>query len=88
MLKMHLGKAVSYKLPTGKAVFNETNEQVSWTMWTWNPVTGCLRDCPFGCYASKMANKPSYKHAWLASHRCFIMSGSTRQLILRCPSIK
>jgi protein gp37 len=64
MLKTHLGEEVSYRLPKGKATFNATNEQVSWSAWTWNPVTGCLRDCEFGCYARELANRASYAHAY------------------------
>ena len=44
-------------LPAAKrATFNETNEKVSWARWTWNPVTGCLHDCPY-CYARDIANR-------------------------------
>jgi hypothetical protein len=32
-----------YPTPTPKAVFNETNENIEWARWTWNPVTGCLQ---------------------------------------------
>lgn len=34
--------------------FNETNDNVEWALWTWNPVTGCLHDCPY-CYARDIA---------------------------------
>lgn len=39
-----------------KATFNRTNENVDWAWWTWNPVTGCLHDCPY-CYARDIANR-------------------------------
>jgi len=35
--------------------FNRTNENVEWSLWTWNPVTGCLHDCAY-CYARDIAN--------------------------------
>lgn len=33
-----------------KSLFNKTNENIEWAHWSWNPVTGCKRDCPY-CYA-------------------------------------
>lgn len=38
------------------ATFNRTNDNVDWAWWTWNPVTGCLHDCPY-CYARDIANR-------------------------------
>jgi len=46
----HTGKKSDYALPKSAPRFNETNDQVGWAMWTWNPVTGCLHNCPY-CYA-------------------------------------
>jgi protein gp37 len=46
-------------MPEGKATFNKTNDQVGWAAWTWNPVTGCLHNCPY-CYARELAYRPSY----------------------------
>lgn len=40
----------------GKSTFNETNDNVEWAAWTWNPVTGCLHDCAY-CYARDIANR-------------------------------
>ena len=34
--------------------FNRTNENIEWASWTWNPVTGCLHNCPY-CYARDIA---------------------------------
>lgn len=34
--------------------FNRTNDNVEWALWTWNPVTGCLHNCPY-CYARDIA---------------------------------
>src|SRR5436190_14425549 len=39
-----------------RATFNQTNDKVSWAKWTWNPVTGCLHDCPY-CYARDIAER-------------------------------
>jgi protein gp37 len=39
---------------TGKSIFNKTNNNVEWALWTWNPVTGCLHDCAY-CYARDIA---------------------------------
>ena len=41
--------------PLGRgASFNRTNDHVEWALWTWNPVTGCLHNCPY-CYARDIA---------------------------------
>jgi protein gp37 len=34
--------------------FNQTNDNVEWAMWTWNPITGCLHNCTY-CYARDIA---------------------------------
>ena len=39
-----------------KSTFNQTNNNVEWALWTWNPVTGCLHNCPY-CYARDIANR-------------------------------
>ena len=39
-----------------KSTFNETNDQVDWARWTWNPVTGCEHNCIY-CYARDIANR-------------------------------
>lgn len=36
--------------------FNSTNDNVDWSRWTWNPVTGCEHGCKF-CYAREIAHK-------------------------------
>lgn len=36
--------------------FNETNDNIEWASWSWNPVTGCLHDCPY-CYARDIATR-------------------------------
>jgi protein gp37 len=30
------------------------NENIEWALWSWNPVTGCLHNCPY-CYARDIA---------------------------------
>jgi protein gp37/ParB-like chromosome segregation protein Spo0J len=63
-LKTHDGREVPYRAPEGKATFNRTNQQVDWSAWTWNPVTGCLHGCKY-CYAREMAEmRPSYRAAY------------------------
>jgi DNA repair photolyase len=37
-----------------KATFNITNDNIEWAKYTWNPVTGCLYNCPY-CYARDIA---------------------------------
>jgi protein gp37 len=34
--------------------FNETNENIEWAKWSWNPVTGCEHNCVY-CYARDLA---------------------------------
>ncbi len=58
-LLTHKGVEVPYHLPKSKSTFNQTNEQISWAKWSWNPVTGCLHGCKY-CYARELATKPSY----------------------------
>jgi protein gp37 len=64
-LPTHTGELVAYPQPQGKATFNRTNEQVSWSAWTWNPVTGCIHGCKY-CYARELALKPSYRETYPA----------------------
>jgi protein gp37 len=44
--------------PDSSAKFNDQkdNENIEWALWSWNPVTGCLHDCPY-CYARDIANR-------------------------------
>ncbi len=32
------------------------NTSIRWALWSWNPVTGCLHDCPY-CYARDIAER-------------------------------
>lgn len=38
------------------STLNKVNENIEWAAWSWNPVTGCLHDCPY-CYARDIANR-------------------------------
>ena len=39
----------------GKSQMNEqASESIDWAKWSWNPVTGCLHNCPY-CYARDLA---------------------------------
>lgn len=48
--------------PSGTS-FNPTNENIQWAKYSWNPVTGCLFNCPY-CYADKMANNSFYANSF------------------------
>lgn len=39
-----------------KVQLNKVNENIEWAAWSWNPVTGCLHNCPY-CYARDIANR-------------------------------
>lgn len=34
----------------------QDNDAIEWARWSWNPVTGCLHNCPY-CYARDLAEK-------------------------------
>lgn len=41
----------------GKAGLNrQDTDNIEWARWSWNPVTGCLHNCPY-CYARDIANR-------------------------------
>lgn len=42
--------------PKAKPTFNQTTDSIEWAKWTWNPVTGCLHDCPY-CYARDITKR-------------------------------
>lgn len=46
--------------------FNETNDNIEWARWSWNPVTGCLHDCDY-CYARDIAAR-FYPQGFIASY--------------------
>jgi len=44
--------------PSSEEKFNDQgdSESIGWALWSWNPVTGCLHNCPY-CYARDIANR-------------------------------
>lgn len=41
----------------GKAGLNQQkSDSIEWALWSWNPVTGCLHNCPY-CYARDIATR-------------------------------
>lgn len=55
-----------------KPVFNETNENINWAMWSFNPITGCLGPdkipCPY-CYARDIAFNDRYAAIYLTKFK-------------------
>ena len=39
-----------------KILFNETNANIGWAAYSWNPVTGCKHGCSY-CYAAAMSKR-------------------------------
>ena len=73
-------------------VFNETNENIDWARFTWNPVTGCLHGCKY-CYARDIANrffkqkfKPTFHPGRLAAPKSTLLpeskNGSDRNVFV------
>jgi len=44
------------KPPKKKLLINETNENIGWAAYSWNPVTGCKHGCSY-CYASAISKR-------------------------------
>lgn len=49
--------------------FNQTNENISWAKWSWNPVTDCKHGCKY-CYARDIANR-FYKEKFEPTFRLY-----------------
>lgn len=43
-------------LAVGERSFTpQDGDDIEWAQWSWNPITGCLHNCPY-CYAREIAN--------------------------------
>lgn len=42
------------QIVTSSSFNKQDNDAIEWAQWSWNPVTGCLHDCPY-CYARDIA---------------------------------
>lgn len=49
-----VAKVEQRKESKSKSKFNLTNDNIEWSKWTWNPVTGCKHGCKY-CYARDIA---------------------------------
>jgi protein gp37/ParB-like chromosome segregation protein Spo0J len=47
---------------TTASFHKQTNDLIDWAQWSWNPITGCLHDCPY-CYARDIATR-FYEHGF------------------------
>jgi len=52
--KLELSVEKAVKIVRSNSKFNETNESIEWSRYTWNPVTGCKMGCKY-CYAHDIA---------------------------------
>lgn len=41
----------------------QESDSIEWAMWSWNPITGCLHNCPY-CYARDIATSPRMAEAY------------------------
>lgn len=41
----------------------QDNDAIEWAQFSWNPVTGCLHNCPY-CYARDIAENPKFTKAF------------------------
>jgi protein gp37 len=41
----------------------QESTDIEWAQWSWNPVTGCLHNCPY-CYARDIAHKESMRASY------------------------
>lgn len=48
---------ITLRREQGTANLNpQETDNIEWAKWSWNPVTGCLHNCPY-CYARDIANR-------------------------------
>jgi protein gp37 len=76
---------------SGSTTMNfQTTASIQWARWSWNPVTGCLHNCPY-CYARDMAERfyaPKFSPAlWAgrldAPHNVKVPDGAEADIGLR-----
>lgn len=49
-------QAIALDASDGNSKFNrQSSDNIEWAQWSWNPITGCLHNCPY-CYARDIAN--------------------------------
>jgi protein gp37/ParB-like chromosome segregation protein Spo0J len=63
-----LSEAEQYDLlhlePSKPPSFNkQTSSAIEWAQWSWNPITGCLHECPY-CYARDITQDTKTKSAF------------------------
>jgi protein gp37 len=65
----------AYRNPKASLNRQESGEDdnlIDWARWTWNPITGCLHNCPY-CYArdisERFAGTPAYPNGFLPTFR-------------------
>lgn len=47
---------LAFTSKTAPSFNKQENADIEWAQWSWNPITGCLHDCPY-CYARDIANQ-------------------------------
>jgi protein gp37/ParB-like chromosome segregation protein Spo0J len=51
------------KVPATGTFNEQKGDGIDWAKWSWNPITGCLHDCPY-CYARDIATLGNTAHAF------------------------
>jgi len=49
-------EAIAAGVGMESALNKQDTDNIEWAKWSWNPITGCLHDCPY-CYARDIANR-------------------------------
>ena len=47
---------LAFTAPSGPSFNKQESADIEWAQWSWNPITGCLHDCPY-CYARDIAHQ-------------------------------
>lgn len=50
------GRALSQGYSGNKQFNKQDTDNIEWAQWSWNPITGCLHNCPY-CYARDIASR-------------------------------